>query len=93
MDERERIIEEWRGSVKVAMGALTAFDLALEDWAERDADDEEFMAEIRCLCNVGLDDWLDGHPLDVDFLHDLVTGEELPEPMTDDALIIFGEGQ
>lgn len=92
--EKEQIIKDWRESATGAIGALVAFGLALEDWEKRGAIDSEFMGEFSQLCDAGLEGWIDGHPLNVDRLRGVVTGEELPEPepMTEDAMIaaIFG---
>lgn len=95
MDKRQAIIKQWMESTDAAIEALEDYRHDLEDWHRRlnaggFVDHDEFMRAFRHVSEAGLEDWIDGNPLNVDKLAAVVEGDELPEPV-DPVTAIFGE--
>jgi len=96
MNERARIIREWRESVMDTILTLVECENRLELWAswpDNPVDEEDFMAAFfRPLFEVGLGQWAGGNPAGggLDALKAGVWGEELPT-RPDLLTAIFGE--
>lgn len=77
---RSEKIAEWLQSTEQAMHVLIRWANCLTAWEHETPSDDDFMAAIQEMSELGLLEWLDGNPLSLDDLRDLVTDAVYPPP-------------
>jgi len=73
----QEYIRQWVESTEDAIRTLEDWKANLEHWQRYRPDYKgEFLPAFQAMSEQGLDGWLDGHPLDIDQLAEVVCDDE-----------------